>query len=79
MSDLTDPGAGPRRGGDRVQPWLTVPPLAFTAPWEFGVATVGPAISYLARYSRPTDTLCAYQLRRWFTWCEKRALDPRRH
>lgn len=34
------------------------------------------AVSYLARHSGPTHTLCAYQLRRWFAWCETNALDP---
>src|ERR687889_2617833 len=34
------------------------------------------AVSYLARYSGPTHTLYAYQLRRWFGWCESNVLDP---
>jgi site-specific recombinase XerD len=34
------------------------------------------AVSYLARYTGRTHTLYAYQLRRWFTWCETHALDP---
>ncbi|MDQ3029282.1 MAG: site-specific integrase, partial [Actinomycetota bacterium] len=34
------------------------------------------AVSYLARYTGQTHTLYAYQLRRWFTWCETNALDP---
>ncbi len=34
------------------------------------------AVSYLARYSGHTRVLYAYQLRRWFTWCEDNALDP---
>jgi integrase/recombinase XerD len=33
------------------------------------------AVSYLARYSGHTHSLYAYQLRRWFEWCETR-LDP---
>ena len=33
-------------------------------------------VSYLARYSGHTHALYAYQLRRWFTWCEVNALDP---
>lgn len=33
------------------------------------------AVSYLARYSGRTHTLYAFQLRRWFSWCE-RGLDP---
>lgn len=34
------------------------------------------AISYLARYSGQTHALYAYQLRRWFGWCEDNGLDP---
>ena len=34
------------------------------------------AVSYLARYSGHTHTLYAYQLRRWFAWCENNRLDP---
>src|SRR4051812_20691335 len=34
------------------------------------------AVSYLARYTGHTHELYAYQLRRWFTWCEANALDP---
>ena len=34
------------------------------------------AVSYLARYSGHTHVLYAYQLRRWFTWCETNGLDP---
>jgi integrase/recombinase XerD len=34
------------------------------------------AVSYLARYSGQTHNLYAYQLRRWFEWCEFNALDP---
>jgi hypothetical protein len=34
------------------------------------------AVSYLARYTGHTHTLYAYQLRRWFAWCETNALDP---
>lgn len=34
------------------------------------------AVSYLARYSGRTYKLYAYQLRRWFTWCEDHGLDP---
>jgi len=34
------------------------------------------AFSYLARYTGHTHTLYAYQLRRWFTWCESNDLDP---
>ena len=32
------------------------------------------AVSYLARYSGHTHTLYAYQLRRWFCWCETNGL-----
>jgi site-specific recombinase XerD len=34
------------------------------------------AVSYLARYSGHTHALYAYQLRRWFAWCETNGLDP---
>ncbi len=34
------------------------------------------AVSYLARYTGQTHRLYAYQLRRWFTWCQTNALDP---
>ncbi len=34
------------------------------------------AVSYLARYSGRTHDLYAYQLRRWFAWCEGNDLDP---
>jgi integrase/recombinase XerD len=34
------------------------------------------AVSYLARYSGHTHSLYAYQLRRWFEWCETNRLDP---
>jgi len=34
------------------------------------------AVSYLARYSGHTHTLYAYQLRRWFAWCQTGGLDP---
>src|SRR5680860_219275 len=34
------------------------------------------AVSYLARYSGHTHHLYAYQLRRWFAWCETSQLDP---
>jgi site-specific recombinase XerD len=34
------------------------------------------AVSFLARYSGQTHHLYAYQLRRWFGWCEANHLDP---
>ena len=34
------------------------------------------AVSYLARHSGHTHHLYAYQLRRWFAWCETNQLDP---
>jgi integrase/recombinase XerD len=34
------------------------------------------AVSYLARYSGHTHSLYAYQLRRWFEWCQTNRLDP---
>ncbi len=33
------------------------------------------AVSFLARYSGPTHHLYAYQLRRWFAWCETNRID----
>jgi integrase/recombinase XerD len=34
------------------------------------------AVSFLARYSGRTHALYAFQLRRWFAWCETNAIDP---
>jgi integrase/recombinase XerD len=34
------------------------------------------AVSFLARYSGRTYALYAYQLRRWFGWCQTNGLDP---
>ena len=34
------------------------------------------AVSFLARYAGHTHELYAYQLRRWFAWCEADSLDP---
>ncbi len=34
------------------------------------------AVSFLARYAGHTHELYAYQLRRWFEWCESNGLDP---
>ena len=34
------------------------------------------AVSYLARYAGRTHTLYAFQLRRWFSWCESNGMDP---
>ena len=34
------------------------------------------AVSYLARYAGHTHHLYAYQLKRWFAWCESNGLDP---
>ena len=34
------------------------------------------AVSFLARYAGRTRELYAYQLRRWFGWCEANVLDP---
>lgn len=33
------------------------------------------AVSYLARYGGHTHELYAYQLRRWFAWCETNRID----
>lgn len=37
------------------------------------------AVSYLARYNGHTHAPYAYQLRRWFSWCETNHLDPLVH
>ena len=34
------------------------------------------AVSYMARYAGHTHHLYAYQLRRWFAWCDTNGLDP---
>ncbi len=34
------------------------------------------AVSSLARYTGQTHRQYAYQLRRWFSWCETNGLDP---
>src|SRR3954452_18052642 len=34
------------------------------------------AVSFLARYAGHTHELYAFQLRRWFEWCEGNGLDP---
>jgi integrase/recombinase XerD len=34
------------------------------------------AVSYLARYAGHTRELYAYQLKRWFSWCDVNGLDP---
>ena len=34
------------------------------------------AVSFLARYAGRTHALYAYQLGRWFSWCETNGLDP---
>ena len=34
------------------------------------------AVSYVARYSGHTHALYAYQVRKWFSWCELHRLDP---
>jgi integrase/recombinase XerD len=35
-----------------------------------------PATIRFARYSARTHDLYAFQLRRWFSWCESNGLDP---
>ncbi|WGY00854.1 hypothetical protein QI633_20225 [Nocardioides sp. QY071] len=48
-------------------------------PMPFQPANMTPAqlaaVSFLARYSGPTHHLYAYQLRRWFAWCETNRID----
>lgn len=34
------------------------------------------AVSFLARYTGQTHRMYAFQLRRWFAWCELNGLDP---
>lgn len=34
------------------------------------------AVSFLARYTGQTHRMYAFQLRRWFAWCDLNALDP---
>ena len=34
------------------------------------------AVSFLARYSGRTHNLYQFQLREWFTWCQRNGLDP---
>ena len=56
---------------DQSQPSIALLP--------FQPATMTPAqlaaVSFLARYIGPTHHLYAYQLRRWFAWCEDNGLD----
>ena len=53
--------------------------MSDTAPLPFQPDALAPAqlavVSYLARYSGHTHHLYAYQLRRWFAWCEGNGLD----
>ena len=53
-------------------------PTSTLSSWEPDALTPAQlaAVSYLARYSGPTHALYAYQLRRWFDWCESNGLDP---
>ncbi|WP_341229361.1 tyrosine-type recombinase/integrase [Nocardioides salarius] len=44
-------------------------------PTEMSPAQLA-AVSYLARYSGHTHKLYAFQLQRWFAWCESNGLDP---
>ena len=50
-------------------------PLLPSQPIAMSTAQLA-AVSYLARYSGRTHALYAYQLRRWFAWCEDNRLDP---
>lgn len=55
-------------------------PVPDSTVFPFQPTTMTPAqlaaVSYLARYSGRTHKLYAYQLGRWFTWCENHGLDP---
>ena len=57
-----------------------VPVVTATTLLPFQPDTMTPAqlaaVSCLARYTGHPHKLYAYQLRRWFTWCEARGLDP---
>ncbi|KQQ39536.1 hypothetical protein ASF50_16640 [Nocardioides sp. Leaf307] len=44
-------------------------------PTEMSPAQLA-AVFYLARDSGHTHRQYAFQLRRWFTWCEHHGLDP---
>jgi len=61
-----------RRGGDHDDLDATLLPFQPDAMTPAQLA----AVSYLARYSGHTHVLYAYQLRRWFGWCEGSGLDP---
>jgi integrase/recombinase XerD len=54
--------------------------MSNTTPLPFQPDAMTPAqlaaVSYPARYSGHTHQLYAYQLRRWFAWCETSQLDP---
>jgi integrase/recombinase XerD len=62
---------GHRRGGIDVND-VNPAVLAARRPDAAQIA----AVSYLARYSGTTHTSYAYQLSRWFGWCEDNGLDP---
>lgn len=59
---------------------MPIPNEAPKALLPFQPATMTPAqlaaVSFLARYSCPTHHLYAYQLRRWFAWCDTNGIDP---
>jgi site-specific recombinase XerD len=63
--------SGPRREATVTTTTLLLPlqPDAMT-PAQLA------AVSYLARYAGATHRLYAYQLRRWFDWCQTNRLDP---
>ena len=46
-------------------------------PWQPSTMSTAQlaAVSFLARYSGRTHDLYAFQLRQWFRWCERNALD----
>jgi len=54
-----------------------MPPTAILLPFQPDAMTPAQlaAVCYLARYSGHTHELYAYQLRRWFSWCEANGLD----
>ena len=67
-------GAGAAQGSPREVTAMSTTLLPFQ-PLTMTLAQLA-AVSYLARYSGRTHTLCSFQLRRWFSWCETNGLDP---
>lgn len=60
-----------RRGGDDVRFHITA-----AVPNHVNKPSQLATVSFLARYSGDTQSLYKSQLKRWFGWCETKALDP---